>query len=300
MKNNMDTVMHRFLDAYMPGNDLIKPDQRFIDEAKKIIPKEIIDIWTKYGFGEYGNGIIKFVNPEEYMGILYEWIGKEDFTRIPIIVDAFGDIFYYRYLGDNENDISVVDIHYGEIKVCTYSYQDFFDKFMMDDKANDIYLRRKLYEKAIKKCGKLNMNEAYYFKPAIKIAGYEHIDFIEKDTCKASQSFLCHLKLNEINLVNKYNDSVSLMIINKVFPTENELTPILGNVTKGILSTGDNITIFRGDDKSFDGTIEKINIGKQSIDTVDIKDKVVIYLKNVTEEEIQNISLLNRSILVKK
>lgn len=273
---NMDDVMKKFLNIYKPGDNLIKPEQRFIDEAKKIVPKEIIDLWTNYGFGEYGNGIIKVVDPEKYMGILYEWLGKEDFTRIPIIVDAFGDIFFYRYLGNGVNDISVVDIHYGEIKVCTYSYQEFFDKFMMDNKATDIYLRRDLYEDAVNKCGKLKMNEAYYFKPAIKIAGYEHVDFIQKDTCNASQSFLLHLKLNELAVVNKYKGNSLLMIINKVFPTENELTPILGNIIKGTLSTGDNVIVFK-EDKPFYGTIEKINIGKQTLDAVGIEDKVLIY-----------------------
>ena len=296
---NMDEVMQKFLNTYKPGDNLIKPEQRFIDEAKKIVPKEIIDLWTKYGFGEYGNGIIRIINPEEYMGILYEWLGKEDFTRIPIIVDAFGDVFFYRYLGNNVNDISVLDVHYGEIKVCTFSYQEFFDKFMMDNKASDIYLRRKLYEDAVNKCGKLSINEAYYFKPAIKIAGYEHIDYVEKDDCKASQSFLLQLKLNEIDLVNKNKDNSSLMIINKVFPTENELTPVLGNVIKGSLSRGDNIIVFK-EDKPFYGTIEKINIGKQILDTVGIEDKVLIYLKSITEEQIKNVSLTNRSILVKK
>ena len=289
-KLDMDIVMQKFLEIYKPSNNLVKPEQKFIDEAKKIVPKEIIDLWTKYGFGEYGNGIIKIVNPEEYMGILYEWLGKEDFTKIPLIVDAFGDIFYYRYLGNGVNDISVIDIHYGEIQVCAYSYQEFFGKYIINFKANDIYLRRQLYSEAINKCGKL----------AIKTAGYEHINFVKKGDCKASQEFLFQLKLNEINLINKHNVNSSLMIINKVFQTENGLTPILGNVIKGMLTIGDKITIYRGDDQSFDGVIEKINVGKENINTIDVRDKVVIYLKNISDNQIKNINILNRSILVKK
>ena len=299
-KLDMDIVMQKFLEIYKPSNNLVKPEQKFIDEAKKIVPKEIIDLWTKYGFGEYGNGIIKIVNPEEYMGILYEWLGKEDFTKIPLIVDAFGDIFYYRYLGNGVNDISVIDIHYGEIQVCAYSYQEFFGKYIINFKANDIYLRIQLYSEAINKCGKLAINEAYFFQPAIKTAGYEHINFVKKGDCKASQEFLFQLKLNEINLINKHNVNSSLMIINKVFQTENGLTPILGNVIKGMLTIGDKITIYRGDDQSFDGVIEKINVGKENINTIDVRDKVVIYLKNISDNQIKNINILNRSILVKK
>ena len=295
-----DSSINIFLKTYKPGNYLIKPEQRFIEEAKKIVPKEIIDLWNNYGFGEYGDGIIKIVNPEDYMGILYDWLGKEDFTRIPIIVDAFGDIFYYRYLGNDGNDISVVDVHYGNIQVCTYSYQDFFSKFMIDTNANDIYLRRKLFNEAINKCGKLAMNEAYFFKPTIKTAGYEHIDFIEKGDCKSSQEFLFRLKLNEINLLNKYGNNDSLMIINNAFPTENGLTPILGNIIKGTLSVGDSITVFRGDGQSFCGTIEKINKGKEELNSITKEDKILIHLGGVTKDNINNISLLNRSIVVKQ
>lgn len=296
---NMNEVMKKFLDIYKPGDNLIKPEQRFIDEAKKIVPKEIIDIWTNYGFGEYGNGIIKMVNPEEYMGILYEWIGKEDFTKIPLMVDAFGDIFYYRYLGNGINDISVVDIHYGEIRVLTYSYQEFFDKYMLDFKTNDIYLRRSLYEEAIKKCGKLNIDEVYYFKPAIKIAGYEHIKFIEKDTCKASQYFLLKLQLNENSLINKYKDNNSLMIINNVFPTENGLTPVLGNIVKGKFNIEDSITIIKSDNQTLNGIIKRINVGKETLNSIDKKEKVIIYLKNVSMDDIKNVSLINRNVIIK-
>ena len=74
----------------------------------------------------------------------------------------------------------------------------------------------------------------------------------------------------------------------------------MGNVIKGMLTIGDKITIYRGDDQSFDGVIEKINVGKENINTIDVRDKVVIYLKNISDNQIKNINILNRSILVKK
>lgn len=296
MNNN---IIETFLKTYNPGNNLIKPEQRFIEEAKKIVPKVIIDLWINYGFGEYGDGIIKIVNPEEYMGVLYDWLGKKDFTRIPLIVDAFGDIFYYRYLGNGINDISVVDVHYGNIQVCTYSYQDFFNKFMIDTKINDVYLRSKLYNEAINKCGRLSTNEAYFFKPAIKVAGYEHIDFIEKGDCKASQEFLFRLQLNETNLMNKFKDSNSLMIINNVFPIENNLTPILGNVIKGSYTIGDKVTIIRSDNQCFQGIIEKIKIGKEMLNSIGKKEKIIMYLKNVSIDNIKNTSIIDRNVIIK-
>ena len=51
------------------------------------------------------------VDPRDYMHSLYTWLGKQDFNKIPIMVSAFGDIFYYRNLDDNENDVSMLNIH---------------------------------------------------------------------------------------------------------------------------------------------------------------------------------------------
>ena len=66
-----------------------------------MLPKEIIELWEEYGFGEYGDGLLKVVDPREYMNSLYTWLGQKDFNKIPIIVTAFGDIFYYRIRSPN-------------------------------------------------------------------------------------------------------------------------------------------------------------------------------------------------------
>ncbi|WP_286674652.1 GAD-like domain-containing protein, partial [Clostridium sp. ZBS3] len=65
------------------------------------LPTELLNFWKEYGFGNYGDGIIKVINPLEYMENFYEWLGKEDFSKIPIILTAFGDAFYYRKLQDD-------------------------------------------------------------------------------------------------------------------------------------------------------------------------------------------------------
>lgn len=293
--------MNIFLHMFNPGNNLIKPDKELIEQFESLLPIEIINLWKNYGFGEYGDGIIRIINPKDYMEILYKWLGKIDYTRIPIIIDAFGDIFYYRSLENGANDISVIDVHYGEIKVCTYSYQEFFESFIIDNDLSDIYLRRSLYKESIDKFGKLSMNEIFWFVPAIKTLGYEHIDFIMKDKCINCENYLFDQYLNQANIYNKYKDMSSLMIISNVFPMENDVVPIVGNILKGTFNVNDNITIIRNDGNSFEGTIEKILIKKdKSEESVGEKDKVMFYLKGVERDDIKNESPIKRSALIKK
>ena len=128
-------LIDNFISNYKPGDNLKKPiDEDFLKNAKMVLPPEIIYLWEEYGFGEYGNCIIKVVDPRDYMHSLYTWLGKEDFTKIPIMVSAFGDIFYFRKITEEENDVSLLNIHYRKIDVCSYSYQEFFNSYIITNK----------------------------------------------------------------------------------------------------------------------------------------------------------------------
>lgn len=154
------------------------------------MPNEIIELWEEYGFGEYGNGLIKVGNPRDYMNSLYVWLGRINYTKIPIIVTVFGDIFYYRKLEDDKNDVSMLDIHYRKIAVCSYSYQDFFEKHIVDKKVIKNILRINLYKKTAKKLGVLNYNDIFFFVPTLVLGGKEDIKYIDRGNGVVHQHIL--------------------------------------------------------------------------------------------------------------
>ena len=57
------TLIDRFIAEYKPGNDLVNPDKELLDFGRQMLPPEILYLWETYGFGEYGNGFIKVVDP---------------------------------------------------------------------------------------------------------------------------------------------------------------------------------------------------------------------------------------------
>ena len=118
-------MIKRFLEIYPPAGELTKPDETLLNFGRQMLPPEILYLWENYGFGDYGNGLLKVVDPRDYMGSLYTWLGGQDFNKIPILVTAFGDIFYFRRLDETENDISLLNIHFRRIDLCTYSYREF-------------------------------------------------------------------------------------------------------------------------------------------------------------------------------
>jgi len=192
-KKLMNNCMKKFIKKFKPSENLQKPDEDILNFFKEILPNEIINLWEEYGFGDYGNGLIKIINPRDYMNSLYAWLGRIDNTRIPIILTAFGDIFYYRKLEDGKNDISMLDIHYRKTIVCSYSYQDFFEKYIVDKKVIKNVLRIDLYKKAVKKIGKLNDKDIFFFVPALVLGGKEDIKYIDKGNCIIHQQILLNL-----------------------------------------------------------------------------------------------------------
>ena len=162
-------------------------------EARK--PKSIIvgHYWYgNYGFGNYGNGIVKLIDPEEYMNGLYTWLGGRDFSKIPFMMTGFGDLYYFRNLGDGNYDIAMLDIHYRNITVPAWTIEEFISYITDEETAANI-LRRDLFREAAAKCGRLEADEIYYFVPALIIGGAEDIKYINKGKAAVHHQVLFQL-----------------------------------------------------------------------------------------------------------
>ena len=198
-KKNIDENCHSngifssFTEVFKPACDLQKPTEEELKQFENILPVELLNFWREYGFGNYGNGIIKVINPLDYMGNLYEWLGKEDFSKLPILVTGFGDIFYYRKLSEVDEDISLLNIHYRDIAVCSYSLEDFFKSYIVDEENYSNILKKELFEQAYASKGKLKPNDIYFFVPALISGGGETVESIDKGNANVHQSILLQL-----------------------------------------------------------------------------------------------------------
>lgn len=188
-----ETLITNFVKAYAPGKELAKPDETLLEFANQMLPPEIVCLWNEYGFGDYGDGLIKVVDPRDYMDSLYSWLGGQDFHKIPIMVSAFGDIFYYRKLEEGENDVSLLDIHYRRIDVCAYSYEGFFGGYILDPEIKEKVLRKSLFDQTVEKLGSLKHNEAFFFVPALVLGGGEDIKYVKKGDAGTHQHVLLEL-----------------------------------------------------------------------------------------------------------
>jgi len=183
--------LESFIETFKPGDNLRKPDEETLKKAEEsVLPKELIALWKNYGFGNYGNGIIKVINPFEYASSLYTWLGGEDENKLPIFITGFGDILYYRKITDEDEDVSLLDIHYRSIDVCTYSFIEFIKFFIVDEEIYEEMLKKPLFTEALEKLGELSEKEIYLFAPALAIGGQEDVKFVKKGDAITQQQLL--------------------------------------------------------------------------------------------------------------
>ncbi|OUM65165.1 hypothetical protein PIROE2DRAFT_7885 [Piromyces sp. E2] len=180
-----------FIKNFKPSDNLVKPDEETLKKlSESVLPKEYINLLKNYGFGNYGNGIIKVINPFEYADNLYTWIGNDEDNKLPIMMTAFGDLFYYRKLEGEEEDICILDIHYKNIELCEYHFKDFIENYLLNEDIQSSSLRKKLFSEALEIGGELELNEIFYFVPALSIGGAESINYIKKGDANAHQFLL--------------------------------------------------------------------------------------------------------------
>lgn len=92
-------------------------------------------------------------------------------NRLLFAISAFGVIFYYRKLSDEDEDISFIDPQTSQVDVTVWSMNEFFNEWLCDDEIIETFLDKTLLEQAQQKYGKLVENKMYCFLPPLRMGG---------------------------------------------------------------------------------------------------------------------------------
>lgn len=99
-----------------------KASDAVIENYKGLIPTEITDIWSEYGFGSILNGYLKIINPDDFKGILVDlYVRHED--SIPLFTTSMGDLIVWekgRYL-------NLLNYRKGTVNVIAAGFDFFFE-----------------------------------------------------------------------------------------------------------------------------------------------------------------------------
>ena len=66
-----------------------------IEKYRNLVPKEMIEIWEKYGLGSFLNGYLRVINPDDYKELVEETYFRGN-VAIPIFITAFADVITWE------------------------------------------------------------------------------------------------------------------------------------------------------------------------------------------------------------
>lgn len=183
-------MLEKFKDYYQPSSSCVIVSEEIIKEYEKKVPNLLIDLWRTSGIGKYNHGLIELVNPKDFESILWTWLGRKVSNYVPFAISGFGELFYYRKLTETDEDVCVIDIQYRNIETLTWSMEDFFEDFLVNEEDRDVWLRQELFENAVSEKDSLLKNEAFTFVPILGMGGKEELAYLEKGSAQVYQDLV--------------------------------------------------------------------------------------------------------------
>lgn len=130
------------------------------------IPEQFINIWKKYGFGQFFQGYFKLVNPDNYI----EFVRKSYFEKncIPLLVTAFGDIVIW----EKNEYLSLLTYRYRNFDCLEYGCEFLFND-LSDNEYVERHFKNRIFYKALEKLDIPSYDECFGYVPLLSLGGSE-------------------------------------------------------------------------------------------------------------------------------
>ena len=178
-----------FLAKYPPGGGLRKPAAGTLDRFRDRLPAELLALWREHGFGNYGDGLIKVIDPADYADTLTLWLGEQP-GCYPILMTGFGSLVICRRTPEGADDICLLDIHRRRSGSLGAGFFEFFEQILPSDAFAGRFLWSELYREAVRWYGIPAEREIFFLSPVLPSGGAGSPKFMEKGDALASLRLL--------------------------------------------------------------------------------------------------------------
>ena len=136
-----------------------------IEKYRNLVPKEMIEIWEKYGLGSFLTGYLRVINPDDYKELVEETYFRGN-VAIPIFITAFADVITL------EEDEFIGMIEYKTLDVnAIWEGMDNFFELLSNKRFLEKNFELEMYNKALKLHGEGGYEDCYCFVPIIPVGG---------------------------------------------------------------------------------------------------------------------------------
>ena len=191
--NNKEHFRNLF-NSRMSRDEYVKVDQQVIESYRGVLPDELLMYWEKDGWCSYQNGLFWLVNPAEYNEVMRDYLAftplKDRKNLYVVARSAFGELFVWERGKGNVTDISLIT---NSIKLraakdrqnLTSEEEEFeMNRFIGVNQPKHLDENdtsgKPMFERALKKFGRLKSNEMYGYKLNPALGGKGSITNLDK------------------------------------------------------------------------------------------------------------------------
>ena len=183
-----------FQDEMGEADEIIEIGNNLLEKYTGVLPDELLMHWKKYGLSSFCDGLFWFTNPEEYEEVIKNYLIDTplgDRKNLFVIArSAFGMLFIWE---KEKGKISIIVLLSNLISLNAvkdrqklsvedeeYEMNRFIGTFDPEDLDRKDESKKPLFERALKKFGKLKSNEIYGYKLNPALGGKESIRNLDK------------------------------------------------------------------------------------------------------------------------
>jgi len=194
MALNDKAHFRNLFNSRMSRDEYIKVDQQLIESYRGILPDELLMYWEKDGWCSYNKGLFWLVNPTEYDEVMHDYLAftplKDRKNLYVVARSAFGKLYVWEKGKGDVIDISLINnssmLNASKDRQNLSAEEDDFEmnRFIgtsaPEDLEEDDASGKPLFERALKKFGRLQSNEMYGYKLNPALGGKDSITNLDK------------------------------------------------------------------------------------------------------------------------
>ncbi len=158
--------------------------REIVDEYRGRVPDELIEVWETYGYGTFGEGFLRIIDPNLYEAEVGDCIGKTqgDGIAIPVMTTGLGDLITW------EPSVGVIGILYREMRTVGLGSMDAFLTLTYLDGAEHLSdtLNWDIFPEAVAVHGELPYDQSFIFVPLLSMGGEAKVENLHKRDTIAS------------------------------------------------------------------------------------------------------------------
>lgn len=156
--------------------------REIVDEYRGRVPDELIEVWENYGYGTFGEGFLRIIDPKLYEAEVGDCIGKTqgDGIAIPVMTTGLGDLITW------EPSVGFIAIMYRlvDTQALGRKFEGLIlfleDEMLLED------LKAEIFPEAVAAHGELPYDQSFIFVPLLSMGGKAKVENLHKRDTIAS------------------------------------------------------------------------------------------------------------------